>query len=93
MQRAGNLFDAVVTRDNLRLAFLGAIRGKRSKTSVLLFLRNIDYNSTESATVSSLPILDGGGTVLLSSPSQATDDHSACPAGRQDHAPCPDAGS
>ena len=42
MKRAGNLFERVVDRDNLRLAVGKAMRGKRYRPEVAQFLRDLD---------------------------------------------------
>lgn len=44
MKRQGKLFPLIVDYQNLRLAWLKALRGKRKSTAVLLFSRNIDVN-------------------------------------------------
>lgn len=44
MKRQGNVFPLIVDYQNLRLAWLKALRGKRKSTAVLLFNRNIDIN-------------------------------------------------
>ena len=44
MRRQGNLFEQIIAYQNLRLAWLKAIRGKRKNSSVLLFNRNVDIN-------------------------------------------------
>lgn len=44
MKRAGNLFERIVDRQNIRYAFMKAIRGKRSSPAVLLFCRHVDSN-------------------------------------------------
>lgn len=42
MKRAGNLFERVIDRDNLRLAFAKAIRGKRDRADVVRFSADLD---------------------------------------------------
>jgi retron-type reverse transcriptase len=42
MKRANSLFEEIVDYRNIRLAFLKAIRGKRSSVPVLLFCRDVD---------------------------------------------------
>lgn len=44
MKRQGNLFIQIVAYQNLRLAWLKAIRGKRKNPDVLLFSRDVDGN-------------------------------------------------
>jgi retron-type reverse transcriptase len=44
MKRRNNLFEEIVDYGNIRLAFLKAIRGKRTSAEVLLFCRNVDAN-------------------------------------------------
>ncbi len=44
MKRQGELFPQIVEYQNLRLAWLKALRCKRKSTAVLLFSRNIDAN-------------------------------------------------
>ncbi len=49
MKRAGNLFDAVVDRDNLRLAFYQASRGKRARPEVRDFADHFEERLAEMA--------------------------------------------
>lgn len=44
MKRAGNLMDKIAEPNNLRLAFYKAQKGKRSKSDVQLFVKNLDKN-------------------------------------------------
>ena len=44
MKRAGRLIPLIIDADNMRLAFIKAVRGKRDKTSVIDFERNLDGN-------------------------------------------------
>jgi hypothetical protein len=44
MKRLNNLFDGIVDYQNIRLAFLQAIRGNRKSPKVHAFCRNIDSN-------------------------------------------------
>lgn len=44
MRRVGGLIDAVVSADNLRIAWLKAIRGKRMHSAVLRFRERLDEN-------------------------------------------------
>jgi len=44
MKRAGNLIDGITDADNLRLAFLKACRGKRTRPDVLRFREHLDAN-------------------------------------------------
>ena len=44
MKRQGNLFPQIIDYQNLRLAWLKSLRGKRKRTDVLLFSRNVDTN-------------------------------------------------
>ncbi len=44
MKRKGNVFPLIVEHQNLRLAWLKALRGKRKSPAVLLFSRNTDAN-------------------------------------------------
>lgn len=44
MKRVGHLFDQIPDRDNLRLAFHKALRGKRSRGDAREFARNLDGN-------------------------------------------------
>jgi RNA-directed DNA polymerase len=41
MRRQGRLFEAITGRDNLRLAFLKSLRGKRGSTAALFFCRDV----------------------------------------------------
>ena len=47
MRRAANLFDQIVTCDNLRTAFLKAARGKQSLSAVREFAANLDGRIAE----------------------------------------------
>lgn len=49
MKRAGNLLDAVADWDNLRLAAVKALRGKRGKDDARLYVANLDANLHDSA--------------------------------------------
>jgi RNA-directed DNA polymerase len=49
MKRAGNLFERVLERDNLRLAFSKALRGKRSRPEARAFGADLDHNLEEMA--------------------------------------------
>ncbi|MFH2114468.1 MAG: reverse transcriptase/maturase family protein, partial [Spirochaetota bacterium] len=42
MRRQGRCFDSIISRDNLRLAFLKALRGKRGSKAALLFCRDVE---------------------------------------------------
>ena len=42
MKRVGNLFDRIVDRDNLRLAFAKAVRGKRDRAGARRFAAHLD---------------------------------------------------
>jgi len=44
MKRAGNLYERIAEPENLRLAFLKSIRGKRSKPDVIAYTGNLDAN-------------------------------------------------
>jgi len=44
MKRAGNLYERIAEPENLRLAFLKAIRGKRGKAEILAYAANLDAN-------------------------------------------------
>jgi len=44
MKRVGGLLPQIITYENLRLAWLKALRGKRKSNAVLLFSRNVDAN-------------------------------------------------
>jgi len=44
MRRAGNLFEQVVDRENLRLAVSKALRGKRSRSDARQFVAKLDEN-------------------------------------------------
>ena len=44
MKRAGRLMERVIERDNLRLAFWKAARGKRTKRDAALFAARLDGN-------------------------------------------------
>lgn len=44
MKRAGNLYDAIADRDNLRAAFHKACRGKRHRAETRRFAANLDAN-------------------------------------------------
>ena len=44
MKRTGNLFERIVERDNLRLAFLKAVRGKRDRRDAQRFAQRLDQN-------------------------------------------------
>lgn len=43
MKRIGGLWDALVSKDNLRLAIYKAAKGKRNRTSIQRVLKNEDY--------------------------------------------------
>jgi len=47
MRRQGRLFKALVSRENLRLAFLKALRGKRGSKAALLFCRDVEAGLEE----------------------------------------------
>jgi RNA-directed DNA polymerase len=49
MKRAANLFDAIADRDNLRLAFYKARRGKRDRGAVQQFAADLDRNLAQMA--------------------------------------------
>jgi hypothetical protein len=49
MKRTGNLFERIVERDNLRLAFLKALRGKRDRRDAQRFAQRLDQNLEEMA--------------------------------------------
>ena len=42
MKRVGQLFDAIVAQDNLRLAFLKASRGKRHRVDQRIYQAHLD---------------------------------------------------
>ena len=42
MKRAGNLIPSVITADNMRLAFVKAVRGKRDQHSVVEFEKKLE---------------------------------------------------
>jgi hypothetical protein len=44
MKRQNHLFEHIVDYQNIRLAFLKAVRGKRASPAVVFFCRNIDKN-------------------------------------------------
>lgn len=44
MRKVGNLFEQVLDRDNLRLAFAKALRGKRHRADARRFADNLDVN-------------------------------------------------
>ena len=44
MKRAGQLMPSIITADNMRLAFVNAVRGKRHQKSVIEFEKNLDKN-------------------------------------------------
>ena len=44
MRRAGNLFEGIIDRENLRLAVNKALRGKRSKVDARRFVSRLDEN-------------------------------------------------
>jgi hypothetical protein len=44
MKRAGNLFEMILLRDNLRLAAARAVRGKRSRADARAFVANLEPN-------------------------------------------------
>jgi len=44
MKRAGQLMPSIITADNMRLAFLKTIRGKRHTHGVIAFEKNLDGN-------------------------------------------------
>ena len=46
MKRQNNLFEKIIDYNNIRLAFLKAIRGNRSSPSAINYCRNIDRNLT-----------------------------------------------
>lgn len=47
MKRAGNLYERIAEPENLRLAFLKSIRGKRGKQDVIAYTSNLDANLRE----------------------------------------------
>lgn len=49
MRRTGKLFEAILARENLRLAFSNALRGKRDRPDAQAFARNLDRNLQEMA--------------------------------------------
>ena len=49
MRRAGNLISRIVEPDNMRLAWLKTIRGKRTSSAVLRFCRDLDTNLSQIA--------------------------------------------
>jgi hypothetical protein len=49
MKRTGNQFERIVERDNLRLAFLKALRGKRSRRDAQRFAQRLEQNLEEMA--------------------------------------------
>ena len=49
MKRAGNLFESVLDRENLRLAFHKAMRGKRARAEVREFAQDLDRRLDEMA--------------------------------------------
>ncbi len=44
MKRAGNLYERIAEPENLRLAFLKSVRGKRGKADVIAYTANLDRN-------------------------------------------------
>jgi RNA-directed DNA polymerase len=44
MKRAGNLYESIADPENLRLAFLKSVRGKRHKTDVISYTARLDEN-------------------------------------------------
>lgn len=44
MKRVNNLLNQITDYNNLRLAYLKALRGKRASNSALLFDMNADYH-------------------------------------------------
>ncbi|MDP6358401.1 MAG: reverse transcriptase/maturase family protein [Kiritimatiellia bacterium] len=44
MKRAGNLYERIAEPENLRLAFIKSIRGKRGKADVIAYTKDIDEN-------------------------------------------------
>jgi hypothetical protein len=44
MKRRNYLYDEIADYQNIRLAFIKAIRGKRASSGVIVFCRNIDRN-------------------------------------------------
>lgn len=44
MKRAGNLYERIAEPENLRLAFLKAVRGKRCKADVIAYTARLDEN-------------------------------------------------
>jgi len=49
MKRMGNLFERIVERDNLRLAFSKALRGKRDRLDARAFASTLDENLRRAA--------------------------------------------
>ena len=49
MKRTGNLFEAILDRDNLRLAVSKALRGKRERPDARRFLARLDQNLVKMA--------------------------------------------
>jgi retron-type reverse transcriptase len=49
MKRTGNLFEQIVDRDNLRLAYSRALRGKRARRDAQQFAQRLDQNLEEMA--------------------------------------------
>jgi hypothetical protein len=47
MKRTGDLFERIVERDNLRLAFLKAVRGQRDRRDAQRFGQRLDHNLEE----------------------------------------------
>lgn len=44
MNRAGNLYERIAEPENLRLAFIKSIRGKRGKADVIAYTKDLDKN-------------------------------------------------
>jgi retron-type reverse transcriptase len=46
MKRAGQLIESIVSADNMRLAFIKAVKGQRQKNNVVSYEKNLDNNLT-----------------------------------------------
>jgi len=44
MKRQNHLFEQIITFENIRKAYIKALRGKRNSTAVLVFSKNVDVN-------------------------------------------------
>jgi hypothetical protein len=72
MKRANRLFDAIIDYQNIRLAFLKAMRGNRKSPAALYFCKDIDGNLQAIRNALSKALCDWGGyhSFLITDPKQ-----------------------